>query len=195
MSNFPLLTLTLLLTLMMGLASSIGCATPLASWASQASRPAVGVERTSPPAVASAGARVFPTVEAAVHDALETARHRAGPADRERFRYGAIRRVPGGFVWSAPVRARDSIGASSPNRVRLQLGPDDVAIYGVHPRSGRSELDQLNETVSRQERRVVDGQDALQRPLYVLTPSRRIVRYPDAPETLEVVRRETPVAR
>ncbi len=194
MSKFPL-RLTLLLTLMMGLASSIGCATPFASGASQSSPPALGVERPLLPAVSSAGARVFPTVEAAVHDALETARHRARPADRERFRYGAIRRVPGGFVWSAPVRSRDSIGAISPNRVRLQLGPDDVAIYGVHPRSGRSELDQLNETVSRQERRVVDGQEALQRPLYVLTPSRRIVRYPDAPETLEVVRRETPVAR
>ncbi len=190
MFKFPLLLLTLT-----ALAGSIGCATQLAPESRLASPPAVTAEPSSPPAGSAPADRVFPTVEAAVNDALETARHRAGPADRERFRFGTIRRVSGGFAWSAPVRSRAAIGAIRPNRVRLRLGPDDVAIYGIHPRSGRRELDRLNETVSRQERGVVDGQNSLHRPLYVLTPSRRIIRYPDAPETLEIVRRETPIAR
>lgn len=189
-SNLPLLLVTFA-----GLLSSIACATPLASHPASGSRPVATAERWSTPAVSAAGARVFPTVEAAVQDALEAAHHRAGPSERERFRFGTIRRVSGGFAWSAPVRSREAITASGPNRVRLQLGPDDVAIYGVHPPSGQSELDQRNESVSRQERRVVDAQEVVRRPLYVLTPSRRIVRYPEAPETLEVVRRETPVAR
>ena len=180
MFKFPLLLLALT-----ALVGSIGCATQLASESRLA----------SPPAVSAPADRVFPTIEAAVTDALETARHRAGPADRERFRFGTIRRVSGGFAWSAPIRSRDAIGAIRPNRVRLQLGRDDVAIYGIHPRSGRAELDQLNETVNRQERGVVDGQDSLHRPLYVLTPSRRIVRYPETPETLEIVRQDTPIAR
>jgi len=138
---------------------------------------------------------VFPTVEAAVEAAFSAAEQARGRADRERLRLGTIRRVAGGFVWSAPVRSHASVHATRPMRVRLQLGPDDVAVYGVHPRSGRSDLDRLNESVNRHEKQAVDELDPHHRPLYVLTPSRRILRYPEAPDAVEVVSRRASSTR
>lgn len=181
-SHLPLLLVSFLL-----FTASLGCASPIV--------PAVGSTGDGRlPAVATADRRVFPTIEAAVDDALASAGRERGPARRERFLFGTIRSVPGGYVWTAPVRSRATVGALRPQGIRLPLGVDDVAIYGLHPRSGRSEVDRLNERVSRQEKRAVDEQDGAPRPLYVLTPSRRIVRYPEVTEgfleALEVVRRD-----
>ena len=165
------------------LVGSLGCAGQApASPAVSAPHPAI---RSTDPL---AGETVFPTIEAAVRDAFEVAEDQAGPGDRERLRIGTIRRVAGGFVWTDPVRSRGTVGASTPLQARLRLGPDDVAVYSLHPRSGDPELDRLNEAVVAGERRLVDVQDPLHRPLFVRTPSRRIVRYPAVPEALEVVR-------
>ncbi len=140
---------------------------------------------------AGAGERVFATIEDAVLDGFEAAEARSGPADRDRLQIGTIRRTAGGFVWTEPVRSQRSIRASAPPRARLRLGPDDVAVYSLHPRTGHADLDRLNESIGAGERRLVDEQDPLHRPLFVRTPSRRILRYPgpaEREEALEVVR-------
>lgn len=165
------------------LVGSLGCAglapaSPVVSAPRQATGSAAGLAVES----------VFPTVETAVGAAFEAAEEQAGPGDRERLRIGTIRRVEGGFAWTEPVRSRGTVGANAPLQARLRLGPDDVAVYSLHPRSGEVELDRLNEAVAAGERRLVDEHDPLHRPLFVRTPSRRIVRYPEVAETLEVVR-------
>jgi hypothetical protein len=205
--SIPILLLALVLSSALGLAGCAGHSGPVGSPGVFAEGGAVGPASSRAPrevfarpgssaAVSSAGPdRVFPTVESAVRDALASAVDEGGPLAHRRLRLGTIRRVEGGFAWSAPVRSRDVVTATRPMRVRLRLGPDDVAIYGLHPRSGRSELDRLNEGVSGSERRLVDEQDPLHRPLYILTPSRRILRYPDGPEAVEVVSREADAAR
>lgn len=142
---------------------------------------------------AAASDRVYETIEAAVHDAFAAAEAEAGPADRDRMRLGTIRRVAGGFRWTVPVRSRATVGAMAPLQVRFRLGPDDVAVYSVHPRSGEASLDQRNERIGRGEQKLVDEQDPLHRPLFVRTPSRRTLRYPVDPAaeaTVEVVRRD-----
>lgn len=72
-------------------------------------------------------------------------------------------------------------------RVRLALAAEDVAVYAVHPRSGRPEVDRANETPSRSERALVESWE---RPLFVLTPSRRIVRLEVESDGRALVRRE-----
>lgn len=137
------------------------------------------------------GQPVFATIEDAVQAAFAAAEDRSGPADRDRLQIGTIRRTPGGFVWTEPVRSRGTVSGSTPMRARFRLGPEDVAVYSVHPRSGQADLDRLNESVGAGERRLVDEQDPLHRPLFVRTPSRRILRYPgpaEREEALEVVR-------
>lgn len=180
--NLPILLLGLTLT---GLVASLACASPLPTGPN---RPAL--------TTASAGDEkaVYPSIDAAVEAAFAAAARGAGPAERDRLRIGTIRRVAGGFAWVEPAVSSSSVGAMAPVHVRLRLGPEDVAIYGLHPRSGLADLDRANESVSRHERRLVDEQDPLHRPLYVLTPSRRVVRYPALPESVEVVRREEKAA-
>jgi hypothetical protein len=139
--------------------------------------------------------RVFPTIEEAVLDALAAAQQNAARTDRFRYRFGTIRRTPRGYTWSVPVRSRETVRDLGPSWVRLKLGPADVAIYGVHPKSNIEDVDRRNESVSRPERRAIDGQISFRRPLYVLTPSGRIFRYPEAPSTLEVSSRRTTPSR
>ena len=161
------------------LVATLGCAGSLrAHSAMAASDPRVGSDH------------VFPTVEAAVGDAFEAARRDSGPANRDRLQIGTIRRVEGGFAWSAPERSDSTIGGTRPMRVRVRFGPDDVALYGVQPRSGLAEVDRHNEAISADVQRLVDERDPLHRPIYMLTPSRRIVRYQHDPAALEVVSRD-----
>jgi hypothetical protein len=112
---------------------------------------------------------VFASVEAAATDALRFAAALKGNSHREWG--GAIARVAGGFGYEAPTPG-DADG------VRIALGGEHVAWYYTHgPRDGES--DRLNESVSRGDRRMVDHVDPLHRPLFVLTPSGRVVRYAD----------------
>jgi hypothetical protein len=118
----------------------------------------------------SADAAVFPTIEAAAAAALRHASAVQGEARREFG--GAIVRVPGGFAYTAP-RAGDEEG------VRVKLGSDDVAWYYTHGARGPAALDRLNERVSRRDREMVDRVDPRHRPLFVSTPSGRLLRYGD----------------
>jgi hypothetical protein len=177
--QIPILCLGLTLA---GLAATLACASPL---------PNRAVRSTPLASPAGSEAAVYPSIDLAVEAALAATHEEAGPGVRDRLRIGTIRRVDGGFAWVEPVVSSSPVAAMTPMQVRLRLGPEDVAIYGLHPRSGLSDLDRANERITRSERRLVDEQDPLHRPIYVLTPSRRIVRYPEAgAESIEVVRQE-----
>jgi hypothetical protein len=166
-------------TLLGVLVASLGCAGSLRAHSDvEAADPSVGSEQ------------VFATVEAAVGDAFEAARRDTGPTNRDRLRIGAIRRVDGGFAWSAPARSSATVDGMRPMRVRVRFGPDDVALYGVQPRSGLPAVDRRNEAINSDVQRLVDEQDPLHRPIYMLTPSRRIVTYQHDRATLEVVSRD-----
>jgi hypothetical protein len=112
---------------------------------------------------------VFASVEAAASDALHFAAVHKGDSHREWG--GTISRVAGGFSYEAPTPG-DADG------VRLALGGEHVAWYYTHgPRD--AETDRLNENVSRRDRQMVDRVDPQHRPLFVLTPSGRLIRYAD----------------
>ncbi len=113
---------------------------------------------------------VFDTVEGAATDALRFAVKRQAGAKREYG--GAITRVAGGFTYAAPA-------AGTKHGVRVKLGKQDVAWYYTHGRRDRGEIDALNENVSQRDREMVDRLDPRRRPLFVSTPSGRILRYGD----------------
>ncbi|MBK7951992.1 MAG: hypothetical protein IPK00_25360, partial [Deltaproteobacteria bacterium] len=136
MSNLPILLLGLTLT---GLMASLACASPSPMGAAPAALVSVrtaGVDHS-----------VYPSIDAAVEAAFTAAEEGAGPAERDRLRIGTIRRVAGGFAWVEPAVSSSAIHAMTPMQVRLRLGPEDVAIYGLHPRSGLADLDRANESV------------------------------------------------
>lgn len=168
--------LPLLLALTVGFAGTIACASP----APPGSGP---IDRGTP----TAAPQVFPTLESAVEAAFMDARRSDGPDGGARLRLGTIRQVGGGYAWSAPVASREPVWSSAPMRVRLALGSEDVAVYVVHPRSGRAEVDRANESPSRSEQALVDAGG---RPLFLLTPSRRIVRLERELGGRTLVRRE-----
>jgi hypothetical protein len=133
---------------------------------------------------------LFETIEAAAVDALAHAHHTARPGDRGRLRMGTIYRVGDAFSYSAPQRSESTVWSTRPPVLRFALRPIDVASYMLHPRSGESRVDRANEAPNASERRIVDELDPRGRPLFVLTPSRRIVRYANQ-ATTELVPRPT----
>jgi hypothetical protein len=138
----------------------------------------------------SAPGHVFDSIEAAAIHALAHAHREASPEERGHYRFGVIRPVTGGFTFSPPRSSAASIWARSVPTLRLRLAPGDVASYVLHPATGHRELDRANERLARGARELVDEIDARRRPLFVLTPSRRIKRY--ASRTLVEVTRLDP---
>ncbi len=120
---------------------------------------------------------VFDSIETAAIHALAHAHREASPEERGHYRSGVIRRVEGGFTFSSPHSSTASVWDRSMPTLRMRLAPGDVASYVVHPATGRRELDRANERLARGARALVDEVDAQRRPLFVLTPSRRIKRY------------------
>ena len=111
---------------------------------------------------------VFASVEAAAADALRFA---AARSTSQRELGGTISRVDGGFSYAAP-EAGDRDG------VQLRLGREDVAWYYTHgTRDGGREEDRLNEGISQRDRAMVDRVDPAHRPLFVSTPTGRLLRY------------------
>jgi hypothetical protein len=122
---------------------------------------------------------VFGSVEAAALDALHYAALRQAGAHRELG--GAISATAGGYTYAAPeVGGRD--------RVKVRLGRGDVAWYYTHGSRGNAVEDRLNETLSRADLRMVDRIDPQRRPLFVGTPSGRVLRYGEG--RLAVVKRD-----
>ena len=120
---------------------------------------------------------VFESIEDAAVDALAHAHRTAAAGDRGRFRIGTIRRASGGFTYTEAKRSNATVWHARPATLRYAMGPDDVASFIVHPRSGNARIDRANEAPNRSERRLVDRLDSMQRPLFVLTPSLRVLRY------------------
>lgn len=151
------------------LALSLGCASPgpaqhspIANWSSL---------------VAPDAAAVFDDREAAVMGAFRAAAASHTPKSNGRLRVGTIRQVEGGFSFSPPKDSSLTVWAGRPPIVRLRLTSRDVATYVVQPGSGDPRVDRASEKPSRGLRRIVDELDAAGRPIYLLTPSKRVVRY------------------
>jgi len=120
---------------------------------------------------------VFETIEDAALDALAHAHHTTTTRDVGRLRVGTIQRVAGGFSYTPAQRSGGTVWASRGPVLRYALGPKDVASYVIHPKSGVARIDRANERPNESQRRMVDEHDSRGRPLYVLTPSLRVVRY------------------
>ena len=136
--------------------------------------------------LAQRGQAIFPTLEEAALEALMHAHRNAGTGDRGKLRVGRVQRVAGGYVYTAPERSRATVWSHQLQRIRYTLGSSDVATYVVHPRSGNRDLDRRNERPNASERRIVDQLDPEGRPLYLLTPTLRVVRYDGDPELRSV---------
>lgn len=122
-----------------------------------------------PPQARGPGA-IFATIDAAALDALHFAYGRGGRG-RSHFEWGGtIRQIRGGYTYDGLVRG-------SGHEVRLRLGAEDVAWFHTHMRTASSLVDRLNERPSPGDRHMVDRVDPRHRPLYILTPSARVVVY------------------
>jgi hypothetical protein len=125
----------------------------------------------------------FATVEAAVVDALAWAR-----LDGKRthsmhlLRGGTITRTDGGFTYETVAVA----SPETPTRIEYALRRDDVARFHAYPRSSPSE-NMRNENPSRHDRRSVDDQDPLHRPVFILTPRLLVKAYYGETEPVELV--------
>jgi hypothetical protein len=113
---------------------------------------------------------VFPTVEAAALDALHYATQQQAGSWRELG--GAITRTAGGYSYTAPVTGTE-------DGVRLTLRDGDAGWYYTHGARRDAELDRLNEQIAQRDRQMVDRVDPQHRPLFVRTPSGRVLRYGD----------------
>jgi hypothetical protein len=138
------------------------------------------------PALTEATQPVLPSLEEAAAAAFARARHQSGIADRGRIRVGTIQRVEGGFTYTPPRRSGETVWSARPPKVRYQLRPSDVATYVIHPRSGDRAVDRSHEAPTAEEKRIVDELDPAGRPLFVLTPTLKIIRY-EGPQTERIV--------
>lgn len=100
-----------------------------------------------------------------------------------------------GTIYRMGVAVRDGapIRPSRPKVLRFVLRPADVASYALHPRSGSTRIDRATEAPNASEHRVVRVLDLQERPLFVLTPSRRIVRFEERVTTEVASRTSEPV--
>ena len=126
---------------------------------------------------ASKPGMVFMSIEEAAIAAVARARANATPVEREALLIGSIIRVEGGYSWLQPQHSGSYFRATRRPRARLAPSQDHVATYLVHPRTGEPRLDRINERFSQSERDIVDRADPFHRPIFLLTPSGRILAY------------------
>lgn len=169
--SLPLRTAAILIavTLVTGLSGCIATRPAAVSTAGPAALPSA--DSGSQPAGASR--RAWHSLSAAAHAALAEARRDDRPGRRDRLRAGLIVRRGASYVWLDPEVASSTNAA----RVRVEIRHDQAATYVVHPKTGNLEVDRASEGVTRAERRLVDRVDPLHRPIFVLTPSGRVLVY------------------
>lgn len=131
----------------------------------------------------------FPSVEEAAVAALGYIRSTATRNEAERLYVGPIIRIDGGYTWTQAEHSGNHLRATWRPTARVSLSPDHVATYIIHPRTGDSRTDRANDGISQGERRLVDEVDPLHRPLFLLTPTGRIVEYSHGASVTEVVDR------
>jgi hypothetical protein len=106
--------------------------------------------------------------------------------DLDRLQVGSILAVDGGFTWQGSASSTASRRDDWRPKASLSFTQDHVATFVIHPRTGHRSLDRANEKLTRGERRIVDELDPLHRPIYLLTPSGRIVTYAHGERTSEI---------
>ncbi len=128
---------------------------------------------------------VFPSIEVAVVDALAYAHLQAQASPKSWvMRGGAITEVAGGYTHAEPLVAN----RVSSNRLRISLGPDDVAHYKIYPRRRDPAVNRANEVHSEIDRTSV-ALDPRQRPSFILTPSLKVkVYHPSIDKDVEIAR-------
>ena len=107
-------------------------------------------------------------------------------SELHRLQVGSIVGVEGAFSWQASGRPTTSRHDDWRPKARLSLAPDQVATFVIHPRTGDRRIDRVNERLTRGERRIVDELDPLHRPIYLLTPSGRVLIYRHGESTSEI---------
>ena len=112
--------------------------------------------------------------EAAAFDALVWCQSEASRAGGKRTfaRGGTVVPVAGGFSYAEPSVAD---GASA--RLQYALRRDAVLHFRHYPASSASTTGPSRNALSRRDRRLVDRGDPLQRPIYYMTPDRKIRVY------------------
>ncbi|MAG32171.1 MAG: hypothetical protein CL908_14910 [Deltaproteobacteria bacterium] len=128
---------------------------------------------------------VLGSVEEAAIAALVHARTTATRVERESMLVGSIVRVENGLTWSEPQRSGSFFRSAGRPVVRYVLSGTAVATYVVHPRTGHFEVDRLNERITPSEKRFVKA-DPRHRPVFLLTPSGRVLSYAHDAEPVEV---------
>jgi hypothetical protein len=114
---------------------------------------------------------VFPSVEAAAIDALNFASEQKGSRLYERG--GSIVPVAGGFTYAEPQRGNFDV-------MRLTLEPNAVAWYVARRDVRPSKRTRHDERLSYEARRMVDQVDPQKRPVFMLTPGKKILTYNDS---------------
>ncbi len=147
-----------------------------------------GVERSprieAPPALASGSeaANQHATLEAAARAALAEAWSDTALRNRDLLRVGAILQTEDEFIWLEPQSSQRGPGTV----VRLGLHANHAATYIVHPRTGSAAVNRANEHITNYEKRLVDRIDPLHRPVFILTPSGRLLAYSHGRPVVEV---------
>ncbi len=113
---------------------------------------------------------VFPSVAAAAIDALHFV-DQEGPATRERG--GIIVRTAGGYTYDKPKVGRF-------DKINLTLTSETVAWFFVRRYVRPLGRTRSDERLSLEARWMVDRVDPQKRPVFVLTPGRKILTYNDA---------------
>lgn len=166
----------LLLATVAGCATSVGGPAQAGTLSDTTTRSTLGsdVGLANPPNVDPADpSRVHPTIETAALAALDRLRTDRRPATRDSFRVGRIVVVEGGYRWEPPVRAT----AGPRPVVRLASGPEHVATYLARGRVDAGTRGALEREHRRRERALVETEDRLHRPLFVLTQRGRVLAY------------------
>lgn len=125
----------------------------------------------------------FATVEEAAIAALEQTDRRSIRKGRRHLYVGTIVRLGDAYGFERAHHSGETGRASWRPKARVDLGSEHVATFVVQPRTGDRRVDRLHEKFSAGQRRFVDDVDALHRPMFMLTPSGRIVRYGHTPAT------------
>lgn len=114
---------------------------------------------------------VFASVEAAAIDALSFARQQKGSRQYERG--GSIVPVVGGYSYAEPQRGNSDV-------MHLTLEPNAVAWFVARRDVRPSKRTRQDERLSYEARRMVDQVDPQQRPVFMLTPGKKILTYNDS---------------
>lgn len=162
------------------LVTASGCASAASLYPEQEADPVGRASALDPPDT------LHPTVDDAAIAALAHLAATTRRSELHRLQVGSIVGVEGAFSWQASGRPTTSRHDDWRPKARLSLAPDHVATFVIHPRTGDRRIDRVNERLTRGERRIVDELDPLHRPIYLLTPSGRVLIYRHGESTSEI---------